>query len=129
MQNPIEIPREITRYETKVVGSLTGRQCVYYALAIIVVLIINSLLTPIMGDMGLYIGIFCAVPLILIGTIKVYGMPLEKFAIGYIKTNLIAPAKRKTKIVNQFAIICEEMETVKNDKKKMKYKKSKAAFK
>lgn len=130
MQNPIEIPREITKYEAKLLFGLTARQCVYYALAIAVVLILNSVLKPVLADMALYVGIFLAIPLVLIGTIKIYGMPLEKFAIGYIKTNLIAPSKRKTKIVNQFAVITEEMETVKKDgKKKPKYKASKLAFK
>lgn len=130
--NPIEIPREITKYETKLIGPFTARQCAFYAVAIIVCLLVYNLTKAVIPDSALVIALFAAIPFVLVGTIKIYGMPLEKFAVGYFKTNLIAPMKRKTKIVNQFAIIDKEMEAVKQveiKKEKNKYKKSKKAFK
>lgn len=127
MSLEIKIPKEITKYEAKLIGPLTTRQTIWSVLGGAAAIVTKMLCDPIIPDYSLYVMMFACVPFGLIGFVKVYEMPFEQFAIGYIKTNLIAPTKRKSIIKNQFAIISAEMNSV--EQKKPKYKRSKQALK
>ena len=128
MSLEIKIPKEITKYEAKLIGPLTGRQTGCSVLGAIAAIATKFLVEQVYPDFAVTACGIAAVPFILIGFIKVYEMPFEQFAIGYIKTHIISPQKRKAKIKNQFALIDSEMNSVPEDKKS-KYKKSKMAFK
>ena len=128
MSLEIKIPKEITKYEAKLIGPLTGRQTGCAVLGAIAAIVVKFLFEGIYPDFAITACGIAAVPFILVGFVKIYEMPFEKFAIGYIKTHVIAPQKRKAKIKNQFALIDAEMNSVPEDKKS-KYKKSKMAFK
>ena len=128
MSLEIEIPKEITKYEAKLMFGLTTRQCVCTAAAIGSAIATNWLCGIFAPNAATFAMIAVAIPFVLVGFVKRYGMPFEKYAIGYIKTTFLAPLKRKNKIKNQFALINTEMNT-ETDGKKVKYKKSKLAFK
>jgi hypothetical protein len=128
MSLEIKIPKEITKYEAKLIGPLTGRQTAFCVLGGVAVIGVNAIVSKINPDWTTMACVFAAAPFGALGFFKIYEMPFEKFAIGYIKTNLLTPQKRKTKIKNQFAAIDAEMNMT-TEKKKAKYKKSKAAFK
>lgn len=127
MSLEIKIPKEVTQYEAKLIGPLTTRQTIWSVVGGLTAIGVHALLSPIIPEYAMYITLFACAPAALIGFVKVYEMPFEKFAIGYIKTNLITSTKRKSIIKNQFALITAEMESVED--KKPKYKRSKQAFK
>lgn len=127
MSLEIKVPKEITQYEAKLIGPLTTRQTIWSVIGGVTAIGVHALFNVIMPEYALYAALFACLPSALIGFVKVYEMPFEKFAIGYIKTNLIASRKRKSIIKNQFALITAEMESVED--KKPKYKRSKQAFK
>lgn len=128
MSLEIQIPKEITKYEAKLIGPLTGRQTIWSVVGAVAAILTKNAVDFVAPEWSIIACVFAALPFALIGFVKVYEMPFEKYAIGYIKTHLMAPQKRKSKIKNQFALISAEMEP-KSDEKKPKYKKSKAAFK
>ena len=127
MSLEIKIPKEITQYEAKLIGPLTTRQTIWTVLGGIAAIGTHALTKAIIPDYALYITLFACVPFALVGFVKVYEMPFEQFAIGYIKTNLITSTKRKSIVKNQFALIAAEIDSI--ETKKPKYKKSKQAFK
>ena len=128
MSLEIKIPKEITKYEAKLIGPLTTRQTVClipgFGAAILAKMLCDQLAPSITGMAMILVFI----PFGLLGFVKVYEMPFEQFAVGWFKTRFLAPSKRKTIVKNQFAIIDKEME-IKDTKKKAKYKKSKLAYK
>lgn len=128
MSLEIPIPKEITKYEAKLIGPLTGRQTFWSVLGCGAAILAKSVVDQIAPDIAVHACVFAALPFAAMGFIKVYEMPFEKFAIGYVKTHLLSPTKRKTKIKNQFAMLDDEMNSI-DEKKKAKYKRSKAAFK
>ena len=127
MSLEIKIPQEITKYEAKLIGPLTSRQTLWSVLGGVAVIAVNYLVKLVSPDSALAACFFTAIPFALMGVVKIYGMPFEKYAIGYIQTKIFAPQKRKSKVKNQFAIIDAEMSQGPN--KKTKYKKSKLAYK
>lgn len=128
MSLEIKIPKEITKYEAKLIGPLTSRQTVWSVVGAVVAIVVKNLCDVVAPDWSIYACVLAVIPFALIGFVKIYEMPFEKFAIGYIKTHVIAPQKRKSKVKNQFAVMDAEMNQ-KVDGKKVKYKKSKLAFK
>lgn len=128
MSLEIQIPKEITKYEAKLIGPLTARQTVWSVIGAVAAILAKNACDFIAPEWSIIACVFAALPFALIGFVKVYEMPFEKYAIGYIKTHLLAPQKRKSRIKNQFALIDLEMNP-KTEEKKPKYKKSKLAFK
>ena len=127
MSLEIKIPKEITKYEAKLIGPLTTRQTIWSVFGAVGAIAAKVLCDKIAPDWSIYAMVFACLPFALIGFVKVYEMPFEQFAIGYIKTRLIVPTKRKSIIKNQFALVAAEMSSV--DAKPQKYKKSKLALK
>lgn len=128
MSLEVKIPKEITQYEAKLVGPLTTRQTVWGVLGAVAgwgaYTVSKAFISQ---DMALTMCLIAALPFLLVGFVKLYEMPFEKFVIGYVKTHMLSPLKRKTAIKNQFAIIDAEMNPVVEDKK-AKYKRSNLAF-
>ena len=127
MSLEIAIPQEITQYEAKLIGPLTTRQTVWSIIGCVAGIGAKMICDKVAPDMWIYASTLAFAPCGAIGFFKIYGMPFEQFAIGYIKTNVIAPMKRKSIVMNQFAMIDKEMNAKVTDKKE-KYKKSKLAF-
>ena len=92
----IEIPKDITKYESKLIGPLTTRQTICSVpaagLAIAEAMLLKETLSQ---DMLIGIIIFTVIPFILLGWIKVYNLPFEKFLASVFVTIVLAPKHRK----------------------------------
>ena len=127
MSLEINVPKEITRYEAKLIGPFTARQSIWGAIGLGASVLSYKLCNAFLPELAMGALLLAAAPCACIGFVKVYEMPFEQFAVGWIKTRFLAPSKRKSIVKNQFAIIDEEM-NVEDEKKKTKYKKSKLAY-
>ena len=92
-----KIPKDIRSYKTKVVGSLTIRQVIFFIIAVVVDLIVWFLfLTSTNLDLRARIMILLFIDLpILAFCFEIEGLPLEQYLKEVILGNFIAPAKRK----------------------------------
>lgn len=91
----IKIPQEINKYEAKMVGPFTFRQALCGGIAAVLSWVIYNNLKG-MFDQETIIGIIFVIscPAALIGWIKPYGMPFEKFFVKVFFSTLISPTKR-----------------------------------
>lgn len=86
MSLEVKIPKEITEYEGKIIGGLTGRQLLASFLAISSMLVIYPNITKLLGnDLGQPIAMIIIVPIWLVGFVKKDGFPFEKYAINIIR--------------------------------------------
>lgn len=117
----VKTPKNILVYKTRILGPLTVRQTICFAIVGLIDLIVyqtivkGSQLPP---EVIFYLFVFCDVPVLLFGYYEPMGMPLEKYLKFYIESSLIAPKYRK----NTNVIYKSE---IKNTKKKKEPKKSK----
>ena len=103
-----KVPKAIDQYETKTVGPLTTRQAISLVIVAVIDFAILSVLSGVMGkEIWELAGNFTVMlalilidlPAIAVGFIKVYGVPMEKFAMGFFRYSILAPAKRREKTV------------------------------
>ncbi|MEE0929957.1 MAG: PrgI family protein [Acutalibacteraceae bacterium] len=127
MSLEIKIPKEINKYEAKLIGPLTSRQTLWTVLGAGAAMLTNMVCKQIAPDWTIIAMVLVCTPFAAMGFVNVYDMPFGKFVIGFLKTNMMSPLKRKSIIKNQFALIDEEMNSLEH--KNTKYKKSKKAFK
>lgn len=93
-----EIPKDIRQYETKLIGPFTARQIFSLAPAIGLGLTAYfGLENYLIVDIRLFIVTLIAVPFILIGWYKPYGLPFEKFVKTAFISLVVAPPFRKYK--------------------------------
>ena len=116
----IVIPKDITKYEAKLIGPLTTRQTVCAVpacvLGIFAFMVLSKYATR---DTAIFASMIIIVPLILLGWYKPYGIPLEKFIKTIFVTMVMAPKNRKYKTYNMFFIPSEDKtKTIQNKKKK-----------
>lgn len=108
-----KIPRDIGSYEPKTWGPFTTRQAICLVPAAILDIALYSFFKEIPGYY--YILVLVSLPFLLLGWVKPYGLPFEKFLKVTFINNFLAPKTRKYKTFVELD----------NDKKKrMKYKKS-----
>lgn len=117
----VKTPKNILVYKTRILGPLTVRQTICFAIVGLIDLIVyqtivkGSQLPP---EVIFYLFVFCDVPVLLFGYYEPMGMPLEKYLKFYIESSLIAPKyRRNTNVIYKSEI--------KNTKKKKEPKKSK----
>lgn len=90
----MEIPKDIRKYESKLIGPFSTRQTVCVVAAGVFALILGKGFTFLPTDMKyMLIGVLC-VPILAFGWIKPYGMKLEQFLSTAITTTLLSPKKR-----------------------------------
>lgn len=132
----IKIPKDISKYEAKLIGPFSTRQTICAAVAAGLCVLVYNVLKPI-SDVNIASAacFVVAVPAVLMGWYKPYGMPFEKFFKNVFLTLFLAPTRRKYQIKNGYEIfetIATNEENKNNPhakKSKKKYKKSKKAFK
>lgn len=114
------IPKDIKEYEPKFIGPLTLRNTVCIGLGALVSIPIGIMLSKVfVNEIAILVaGIIC-VPFIACGFKKIYGIPFEKFALMYIRTQLLVPKNRKYEVHNYYKTFLES-ENIKMDKKAMK---------
>ena len=113
----IRIPEEVTKYEAKLVGPFTTRQCVVLVIFVPICFGVYQLgfrLTG-SGDIASYFLIPFAGLGALFGWVKPYGHPFEKFVQAVFINMFIAPSKRKAKSDNIYDRLC--VQTKKMSKK------------
>ena len=96
------IPRDITKYEAKLMLGLTTRQVCFFAPGVILGIITFFVTKAFLGNLALALAILVAAPLIIFGTVKPLGLPMEKFISTTMLPLLMAPKYRRYKIENTY---------------------------
>lgn len=124
----IEIPKDITKYESKLIGPFTTRQtlCLVPAVAL-AVLVFVGLKSYVSQTLLIGLLMVCVAPFLLFGWYKPYGLPLEKFLKTAFISNVLAPKARKYKTEN--TIIVEDDEEISENNKNKQNKNKKNANK
>ena len=94
------IPQDVMKYEAKLMGNLSMRQCIA-VLGCALVCVPGYFLFGEQQETAILKMIFTALPafpIYVIGFMPVMGMPAEKVAIPLLMDNCIAPAVRKKEI-------------------------------
>lgn len=93
-----EIPKDIKKYEPKLLGPFTTRQILCLVpglgLGVLAYLLLKNFLS---SDVCLFITTFIVVPFILLGWFKPYGLPFEKFVKTVFISSVLSPPIRKYK--------------------------------
>ena len=85
----VKISQDINKYQNRTLWGFSPRQVLYSVAAVGLGLLINFKLTFIPQDIRGFLVMFEAAPLVGCGWIKIQGMTLEKYAMVFIKSNLI----------------------------------------
>ena len=132
----IEIPKDIRKYESKLIGPFTTRQAVcFVGGAVIAVPVFNICRQMGAFDLGSLLAICIFLPFILCGWVKVYGMTFEQFFQTFLYSEYLAPKKRKyiteniwdlpENKIDIYKLAEEKQDGVDGKKKKAKTKKKK----
>ncbi len=128
----LDLPTDIRKHEQKTVGPLTTRQFCYSLPAIGLGALTWFLTKSIGGDTQLFATLTVALPFLVLGFGKIYGIPLDKFLLSVGGTAIMGYIDPKSKhrvykTENTFLPATEKacrMEELKNEKKKTKKKKN-----
>lgn len=119
-----EIPKDISKYESKLIGPLTTRQVLCGIPAVLLAIGSYFLLRNIVSDdVVFFVAFLVAMPLLLCGWYKPYGIPFEKYISIVFVSQVLAPKHRKYVTENSYKIPDESQS--KETKKKKKDKKKK----
>ena len=121
-----QIPKDIRKYESKLVGPFTLRQLICFLIGCGCAFFGYKIIGPIFGsDNSVTVAFFLAIPAIAFGWVKPYGMTLEKFLQTALISNFIAPKHRKYKIKNGYkeATVKFHKQDKKEYKKRLKIEK------
>lgn len=113
-----EIPKDISKYEAKLIGPLTTRQVIFGVPGAIVgvgCFFLTNKFLP--SDVSTFISIFFAAPFLLCGWVKVYGVHFEKFVSMVFISQFVAPKHRKYRTENLYSDL-RDIKVVKKEKKK-----------
>ena len=90
------IPKDIKKYEPKLLGPFTSRQVFSFAPAVVIsVGLFFGLKNILTMDARLFLITIVAVPFILLGWYKPYGLPFEKFIKTVFISTVLSPPQRK----------------------------------
>ncbi|MDO4647076.1 MAG: PrgI family protein [Eubacteriales bacterium] len=97
----VEMPRDVREFEPKVIAGFTTRQLICIG-ALCLYDIPIALLLP--GDImiKLIVAIILAVPAVLCGWVKLFGMPFEKFLLQILIPTMFNPSIRRYRTENAF---------------------------
>lgn len=114
-----EVPKDISRYESKLIGPFTTRQVLCGAPA--VALAVGSyflLRNYVSEDVVFFVAFLVAMPLLLCGWAKPYGIPLEKYVSIVFVSQVLAPKHRKYVTENTYQEDVSQKQKPKKQKKK-----------
>lgn len=124
-----EIPKDISKYESKLISAFTTRQVVCGVPGILLGVGTYFLLRNfIEGDLVFILAFIVALPLLLCGWYKPYGIPFEKYISIVFVSQVLAPKNRKYVTENTYKIPKETQDKETENKKtheKAKPKKNK----
>ncbi len=105
----IEVPKDITKYEAKLVASFTTRQVGCLAIAgVLAVPTFLAIRDVVPRDAATLIVLILVLPFILLGWVKPYGMNFEQFVRTAFISNVLSPKKRKYVTMNVYDFIENE---------------------
>ena len=117
----IKIPKEVTKFEPKLIGPFTVRQSV---VLLIIVPIISVIYMQLSKQLDSAICAYLCVPIAAIGAlfgwIKPYGLPFEKYLSSVFIGSVLAPAVRVYKTENYYDILSKQAMTPEKSKEKTK---------
>ena len=113
------IPKDIRKYEAKLVGPFSTRQTILFVIACVIAYITQGLFK---NTIACFIA---ASPAIAFGWVKVYGQSLEQFIKSAFISNFVAPNKRKYKTVNTFRSATDDFKPIADSQRKKMVKKYK----
>lgn len=109
----IKIPKEIMKYETKLVGPFTTRQCI---ILLIFVPIVGFLYVTLKNYMSSTIAAYICLPIGgiggLFGWAKPYGLTFEKYLKSVFVSSFIAPSLRVYKTENYYDLLTTKVENL-----------------
>lgn len=97
-----KIPRDISKYETKLMMGFTTRQLVIGAPGIALAIGVYFLLKNEIGSAALFLALLTAVPFLAFAAFKPLGMNLETFIKTAMLPMFLAPANRRYKTENTY---------------------------
>ena len=100
----IEIPKDIRKYESKLIGPLTTRQTVCAVFACGISVLIYTSLKEVPSDIRFILITIFITPFLLLGWVKPYGMKFEHFAMTTFSSYFLSPKHRKYKTENFYDI-------------------------
>lgn len=116
-----EIPKDISKYESKLIGPFTTRQVVCGVPGMGLAIGCYFLLRPyVTDDVNFFIDILVALPFLVCGWIKPYGIPFEKYISIVFVSQVLAPKHRKYKTENTYGELVPKRVRKKEDKKDKK---------
>lgn len=105
----IKIPKEVTKYEAKLVGPFTARQCVALLIFVPMIAFCYINLSKVMNSTA---ALYICAPIgglgALFGWIKPYGLPFEKYLKSMFISSFLAPKVRVYKTENYYDILTKE---------------------
>lgn len=111
MSVEVSVTKEITDYETKLIGPLTARQALCLGIALPICYVAIRYLTPILTrDVALFFVFIPAVFAWAFGWCRPYGMKMEQFLRAVYITRLLAPIHRRYRTVNTVEAVIHEAE-------------------
>ena len=121
------VPKDVRKYETKILGPLTARNAIAVGVACLFDFILwKTVIKPfdVPPNFIMYILILVDLPILAIGFIQMQGLPFEKYMKSYIRNVFIMPKKRKAKntiIKNEKKAILSSKEKKALEEKNNKY--------
>ena len=90
----VKIPKEIRDYQESIFFGLSARQFIFSCAAIgVAVGVYFSFRKPLGTEVVSWLCILCAAPFAAIGFFRYNGMPFEKFALAWIRSEFLMPKK------------------------------------
>lgn len=110
----VQIPKDVSVYESPLVGPLTARQTVCVAITAAVeyayYMVIKNLGLNLSMDATICIGLIFAIPILYMAVGKPYGMKPETYIYYYLIPSLIAPKDRPYETKLSYDVMLEEIE-------------------
>ena len=107
----IKIPKEIMKYEAKLVGPFTSRQCIILLIFVPIVALCYVNLTPYVNST---IAAYIVTPIggigALFGWVKPYGLTFEKYLQSVFISSVVAPSLRVYKTENYYDMLSKKAE-------------------
>lgn len=121
-----QIPKDIRKYESKMVGPFTLRQLICFIAAVVLAYFAYKGITSFStADVATPVCVLVAAPIIMVGWVKPYGMPMEKFIQTSFISTILAPKVRKYKTKNQYRLASTRLQKMEQKEYKKRLKKDK----
>lgn len=98
----VEIPKDVRKFESKVVGPFSARQAVCLAIATPIILVSYFLLDFLATDTRMFVSAILGIPILAFGWYKPYGIKLEDFLKTAFISAMLSPKNRLYKTNNVY---------------------------